>query len=202
MLTVENAVSDADAMDLIENLPAVITPSIPERAELMVEAAASVAAQTVSCSHHVYLDHERLGPAIIRNTIMTRISCEYVAFLDDDDLLDPHHIETLLSACESERADLAFSWYRSVGGAPEAERIHEWDDYAFGVMLGGRNLIPVTVVANREAILEAGGFQPTDRYEDYSLWMRMLLDNARFVVVPEETWTYRFAGDNRTNLPA
>jgi len=202
---VENAVSDADAMTLVENLPAVITPTIEGREHLLLECAESVRQQTVACSHHVYLDTDRVGPAIIRNTIMVRLSCEYVAFVDDDDLIDPDHIETLLApmlmfeGCY--HPDLVFSWYRAKG-APETERVYEFNDYAYGVMLGGRNLIPVTVVARREAVLEAGGFWPEDRYEDYSLWMRMLERGSTFAVVPRETWTYRMLGGNRTHLPA
>lgn len=203
MKIIENAVSDDDAMDITANLPAIITPSLPERAELMVEACESVKQQTVACAHHVYLDHARIGPALIRNTIMERVSCEYVGFLDDDDLLDPEHVELLLAALDADQngepADLAFSWYRSEG-APETPRVTEWDDWAYGTMLGGRNLIPVTVMARRHAILNAGGFRPDDRYEDYKLWMRMLANGCRFTVVPLETWTYRMHGDNRTHL--
>jgi Glycosyl transferase family 2 len=182
---------------VIASYPAVITPTISTRTELLAEAAASVAQQTVPCTHHIYMDHDHIGPALIRNMIMERLSCEYVAFLDDDDLLDPDHLETLIEALEDEHADLAFSWYRKVGSTPETERIDEWDDYAYGVMLGGRNLIPVTVVARREAVLACGGFQ-ADRYEDYSLWMRMLAKRLTFAVVPRETWTYRMLGGNRT----
>jgi GT2 family glycosyltransferase len=152
----------------------------------------------VPCAHHIYLDRDGIGPAVIRNEIMRRLSCEYVAFLDDDDLMDADHLETLLAAAWTHEADLAFSWYRKVGSTPETERIHVWDDYALGVMLGGRNLIPVTVVAKREVLLEAGGFDQHARYEDYALWMRMLQRGCRFVVVPRETWTYRMLGENRT----
>lgn len=201
MKVVENAIPDGDVLDLVENLPAVITPTIEGREALLVECVESVRAQTVACAHHVYLDAERLGPAIIRNTIMHRLGCEFVAFLDDDDLLDPDHIETLLDAAIAHDADVAFSWYRSEG-APETERVPAWDDYAYGVMLGGRNLVPVTVVAKRQAVLDAGGFWPEDRYEDHALWLRMLARGARFVVVPRETWTYRMTGENRTHLPA
>jgi glycosyltransferase involved in cell wall biosynthesis len=133
---------------------------------------------------------------------MTRLSCEWVAFLDDDDLLDPTHIERLLDAALEAEADLAFSWHRREGSTPAVERVPEWSDYAYGVMLGGRNLIPVTVLARREAVLAAGGFWPEDRYEDHALWLRMLARGSQFTVVPEETWTYRMLGGNRTWLPA
>lgn len=186
----------------MQNLPAVITPTIAGREELLVECCESVKAQTVACAHHVWLDTEQHGPALVRNTIMQRIDSEYVAFLDDDDLIDPGHLHALLDELERTGADLTFSRYRSVGAVPQVERVPYWSDYAWGVMLGGRNLIPVTVVARREAVIAAGGFWPTDRYEDYSLWMRMLKRGAHFTHLPVETWTYRMLGGNRTHLPA
>jgi glycosyltransferase involved in cell wall biosynthesis len=178
--------------------PLVITPSRPDRTPLLAEAYASVEAQTIACTHLIGIDHAGEGPALIRNAAMRHSPHPVVAFLDDDDLMDPDHLEVLTMALVEHEADLVFSWYRKQGSTPETERIHVWDDYAYGVMLGGRNLIPVTVVARREAILDAGGFDPDDRYEDYALWMRMLAQEARIVVVPRETWTYRMLGDNRT----
>lgn len=176
---------------------AVITPSLPERRDLCVQAMQSVANQTIPCEHHVFIDSSYDGPAAVRNFCMARATGTLVAFLDDDDLMDPDHLEALTYALLETNADLAFSWYRKVGRTPETERVDTWDDYAYGVMLGGRNLIPVTVVAKRRVLLDHGGFQD-ERYEDYSLWMRLLAAGSQFVVVPRETWTYRMLGENRT----
>lgn len=179
---------------------AVITPSMPERAELLVECRQSVIAQTVGVQHLVMLDSplRRMGPAVIRSFLLGQTKAETVAFLDDDDLIDPDHIETLLAALNDEQADIAMSWYRREGTAPETPRIEQWDDWAWGTMIGGRNLIPVTVVARRESILRAGAFRAEDRYEDYALWMRMLEQGCTVAVVSRETWTYRCLGENRT----
>lgn len=182
-----------------EHAIAIITPTIEGREELLAEAAVSVDQQTVGVTHHIIMDICGSGPAELRNLVLERVESDWVAFLDDDDLLDPDHIETLAGAINDQDADLAFSWYRSQG-APETERVHEWDDYALGVMLSGRNLIPVTVLARRQAILDAGGFNYEDRYEDHQLWLRMLRNGCRFAVVPRETWTYRMLGGNRTWL--
>lgn len=181
-----------------EQAVAIITPTIEGREHLLSEACQSVVTQTVEVSHHIALDGSRAGPAAIRNAILQLLSSEWVGFLDDDDLLDPDHVATLLAAVEQDEADLAFSWHRREGTAPETPRVDEWGDYAYGTMLGGRNLIPVTVVARREAILAAGGFRSEDRYEDYALWMRMLDQGCTFTCVPRETWTYRCLGNNRT----
>ena len=42
-----------------------------------------------------------------------------------------------------------------------------------------------TVMARRQAILDAGNYQPTDRMEDYGLWARMLLNEATLANIPE-----------------
>lgn len=179
----------------------VITPTIEGREELLAECCESVKMQTIGVRQHVICDSTRVGPAVCRNVILEHLDAEWVAFLDDDDLMDEDHLETLAAAINGHDADLAFSWYRTVGATPSTERVRRWDDYAYGVMLGGRNLIPVTVLARREALVEAGGFRNEDRYEDYSLWMRMLRNGARVAAVSRETWTYRMLGGNRTWAP-
>jgi hypothetical protein len=177
---------------------AIITPSIEGREELLVQCVASVKVQTAPCVHLVGLDASRVGPAVMRSALLSQTAQEYVGFLDDDDLMDEDHVEVLLAALKADGSDLAMSWYRREGTAPETPRCAVWDDWCYGTMLGGRNLIPVTVMARREAILEAGAFRPEDRYEDYSLWMRMIENGSRISVVPRETWTYRCVGENRT----
>lgn len=184
--------------------PAIITPSIEGREHLLAECAESVKRQTIPVQHHIALDVTRAGPAAMRSAVLGVLDpgVEYVGFVDDDDLLDPFHVELLARELE-DGADLAFSWHRTITGegcqpAPQVERVSEWGDYAYGVMLGGRNLIPVTVLARRDLVVEAGAFRTTDRYEDYALWMRMLELGATVSVVSRETWTYRFLGANRT----
>lgn len=175
----------------------VITASLPERAEQLVEAAASVQTQSLEPEvHMIMLDAMREGPAACRNRLLERVETPWVAFLDDDDELDADHLEVL--ARWGDGADLVFSWHR---GGPGVPRYESWDASAYRTMLGGRNVIPITVLARTDAIREAGCFDAADRYEDYALWMRMLANSCRFVCVPQETWTYNIAGDGRTFNP-
>lgn len=179
----------------------IITPSVEGREVLLVQAVQSVRVQTEACQHLVGLDASRVGPAVMRTALLSTTDAEFVGFLDDDDLMDPDHVEVLLSSLIEDESDIAFSWYRREGEAPETPRVYAWDDWCYGTMLGGRNLIPVTVIARREPLLAAGAFQPRDRYEDYSLWLRMIELGCTISVVPRETWTYRCMGGNRTWLP-
>ncbi len=183
---------------IVEGMVSVITPSLPGRTRELAECMQSVAAQTVPVVHLIRPDIDRVGPAVIRTELLDEAVTSLVAFCDDDDLLDPDHVETLTTALEAMSADLAWSWHRTEGKraaqTPRPRSQAEAERY----LAGGRNVIPVTVVARREAILEAGAFQPMDRFEDYALWLRMLELGHRFAYVKRETWTYRFLGENRT----
>jgi glycosyltransferase involved in cell wall biosynthesis len=177
----------------------VITPTRSGREVVLLEAVDSVQAQThPAAAHFVGLDADRAGPAAMRNALLGEVLTPLVAFLDDDDLLDPAHLETLLSEMERSGADVAWSWHRTEGRTAVSTPRPRNDRDMRRYMRQGRNVIPVTVLARLDAINEAGGFQSADRYEDYSLWCRMLDLGARFSLVKRETWTYRFLDDNRT----
>lgn len=177
----------------------VITPTIAERTDVLMEAVDSVQAQTAPpFAHFIGLDADGAGPAAMRTAMLGEVRTPLVAFLDDDDLLDPDHLEILVDALERANADLAWSFHRTEGSTAAVTPRPRSDRAAVKLLRGGRNCIPVTVVARAGVIARAGGFLATDRYEDYSLWLRMLDAGATFTCVREETWTYRFLGENRT----
>lgn len=177
----------------------VVTPTIPARRELLLEAQASIHAQTEPCLDLCGIDTEGLGPATVRNRLLQLVPTPYVAFLDDDDLLDPEHVAILLSILETTNASVAYSYCRVTG--PAAVEIPRPVDerQVWRRMHQGRNCIPVTVLARTSAIRAGGCFDPADRYEDYALWMRLKRLGHRFALYPHETWTYRMLGENRTH---
>lgn len=175
----------------------VLTPTIEGREAQLAEACASVQAQTMQASdHRVWCDGNRDGPARVRNWLLAETETEYVAFLDDDDILYPDHLSVLAKHIPG--ADLAFSWHDAGPGVP---RYDSWDASAYWTMRQGRNVIPVTVLAKTQSIREAGCFNASDRYEDYQLWLRMLDLGMRFVCAPVVTWQYRISDDGRTWNP-
>lgn len=180
----------------------IITPTVPGREALLVEAVESVRAQTEEVAHHVILDSEREGPAASRNRVLDLVTTEWVGFLDDDDLLDATHVASLMAMLANGEGPPDLAWSRCRVWAAEgvwAPRIPQGVRPDYNALLrGGRNMIPVTVIARTESVLAAGGFDPGDRYEDYELWRRMLAAGQRFAYLPVETWTYRFFGESRT----
>lgn len=172
---------------------AVVTASLPERAARLAEAAASVAAQTAQpAAHLIGVDYARRGPEAVRNDLVAGATTDWVAFLDDDDLLFPHHLATLLAA--SADADVVYS-FCEVEGRGGWTPNHDFD----AAVLRSYNFIPVTALVRRAAFVLAGGFAGgTHPTEDWDLWRRLLDGGAVFRCVPEVTWRYRFHGANAT----
>lgn len=169
----------------------VITPSLPSRTPLLAEAIQSVAHQSsLPVEHLVGIDHQRAGPAIVRNRLADAAQGEWLAFLDDDDLLHPHHLDTLLAHAD-ESATVIYS--RPDGYDPSGP----FDPDA---LQAGHNMIPVTTLVRRSRFLEAGGFNPdaAHGWEDHGLWLGLLDHGARFRFVDEITWTYRLHEGSRT----
>jgi cellulose synthase/poly-beta-1,6-N-acetylglucosamine synthase-like glycosyltransferase len=165
---------------------AVITPSKPNRGLLLEECRASVREQTRPAElHAIEVDHKGAGPAQIRNKLVRELPMEYdwVAFVDDDDLLLPTHLEKLSAVSDS--ADVVYSPCQ-----------HNYT-HAFNLeSLKIQNYISVTCLVRREVFEKVGGFDNV-AMEDWELWKKIANADGRFVFVPETTWTYRLQSDSR-----
>lgn len=160
---------------------------------MLAEAAASVAAQTMKpAAHLITIDYARTGPWAIHNAHAEQAQTEWLAWLDDDDILLPRHIESLLAAAGSD-VDLIYPWCE-VQGRADFYPNSPFDAAA----LRRQNYIPITTMVRRSVFLEVGGFPNGGAESDYALLLRLLDHGARFVCVPTVTWVYRFRKDNMT----
>jgi glycosyltransferase involved in cell wall biosynthesis len=170
---------------------AVLTPTLASRAHLLAECRASVLAQTVPVEHLVMEDVGREGPQVVRNRLSMLSESEWLLPLDDDDLLDPDCVETLLAYADD--ADVVYPFCR-VEGRDDFYVVNKlWSERS--LMLG--NFIPVTALIRRDLFDLLGGYRRV-QLEDWDFWKRAALHGARFVCCPEVLWTYRFlAGVNQ-----
>jgi glycosyltransferase involved in cell wall biosynthesis len=174
---------------------AAIIPTLIERRDMAKRAVGSVIAQVQPVDQIVVrLDAARDGPAVTRNRAVGCCDTEWLAFLDDDDEWLPRHVETLVA--NSGGADVVYTDCE-VRGEHTNDLVVNIDFDPFRLLRF--NFIPVTTLVRRSAFLEAGGFDPADRYEDWELWKRLARLGAAFTHVPETTWVYRFhSRDQRT----
>jgi glycosyl transferase family 2 len=143
------------------------------------------------------ITHERnQGEGAARNTGLRAASQPWVAFLDCDDEWLPGHLAVLWAA----RGDHVLIGTAALGFGERAEdhRVYGWAGRRPRVLRGPADVaIPEnkvtasSVLVNREAALEAGGFR-TDlrRATDLDLWLRML-ERGTGVVLPQVTALYR-----------
>lgn len=168
---------------------AVITPTVSSRYALLDECKASVLSQDWKGNvyHAIGVDDKAEGAATTRNRIVKNLdpSYEWLAFVDDDDLLNPEHLSTLISYSGS--ADIIYSDCKE-SGFTKTWKTRDFDYAA----VQSDNYIPVTVLMRRSVFDKVGGFK-TEPYpgEDQNLWLRAALSGARFRYVPQATWTYR-----------
>jgi hypothetical protein len=172
----------------------VITPTILPRAILLGRARASVAAQKRPADAHVIMvDHEHNGPGPTRNAALALVETEWVAFLDDDDELLPHHLRALEKMTYWSAADVIYPLGRYVTGDDPLRQMGV--PFDAGRLRAG-NFIPVTVLARTAAVRAVGGFPTPDESprmgpqpcEDWGLWLRMIDNGSRFAPLHQVTW--------------
>ncbi len=166
---------------------AVLTATLPSRSQLLNECHASVLCQTVQVQHLVGVDHDREGPAAIRNRLAQETDADWLLPLDDDDLLDRICAETLLDATEG--ADIVVPWCRVI----DTPGMDQWTPNRLfrPEPLLTYNFVPVTALVSADLWRTVGGMPEKVDVEDWRMWRRCAAEGARFRVVPEICWSYR-----------
>ncbi len=138
---------------------------------------------------YVYQENGKQGKA--RNTGIELAKSEIIAFMDADDILIPEMLEEQYNLLKESNADLVFSSvtyvneemidqevphdfpYKEISGISGAE-----------ILLESGNPMPIiTIVAKKKSIIDAGCFEVSEKLqfaEEYSLWIRMLLNGCKF----------------------
>jgi succinoglycan biosynthesis protein ExoO len=145
------------------------------------------------------------GPAAARNRALDPARGEWLAIVDADDVIHPERFEHLLNAAQRLHADIVADDLLcfTEGGGP-AETLFRGSlprtpfQMTAELFVGGKGLptpaLPFGYLKPliRASVLGARRYSETLRIgEDYDLLLRLLLDGARFQIVPEPWYHYR-----------
>lgn len=167
---------------------AVCVTSLPERRTLLAEALESVADQTLAPADVVVgVDPYRLGEVGNMNRLLRATDSEWVAFLHDDDLWLPTHLEE--ASQHFGTADVIVSRVTTVG-RPQHTLEPQHDN--FNDLRWTNWFPPSAVVVRREVFGEWCEPSARFRWVDWANWNRLLDAGARFVHTNEPTLLYRF----------
>jgi glycosyltransferase involved in cell wall biosynthesis len=143
-----------------------------------------------------YIEQENAGVAAAREAGVKASTGSLIALLDQDDRWLPYKVETQVrDLAEHPRAALAHSSYYRING--EGERIgvtrlleREWQPLPS--LLIDVPIASGTALMRREAIEQAGGFDPRlAGTDDWDLWLRMAAQGGTFFCNAEPLAEYR-----------
>ncbi|WP_447553436.1 glycosyltransferase [Vreelandella sp. EE22] len=128
------------------------------------------------------------------NAALKAVETPLALFLDDDDLIDPHHIERLVEALDAQpQAPAAYAGVRLEKTTGEALSTTD-APWVPGELLV-HNTLPIHAVLFRMAAVEKGACRFDTQFselEDWDFWLQLARQGA-FVHVPGASATYRLA---------
>ena len=160
----------------------------------------------------LYENERRLGIPGNWNHALSLARGEYVCLFHQDDRMEPDNLARKAHVLDSDPTiGLVHSAIELVlepsAPYPPAQWVEEAaedfivDDpvYFRRLLLEGNIICASTVLARREALVEAGGFDPELGFAcDYALWMRLCLDR-RVAFLSQPLVKYRWHADNETH---
>lgn len=124
------------------------------------------------------------------NEGLKHCSYELVARMDTDDVAKSDRFEKQIAIfCAHPELDVVGAWIDefegTIGNVISIRKLPEKHE---DICQFARKRYPVNhpvVMFRKSAVIAAGGYQHFSSFEDYYLWVRMLLNNARFYNIPE-----------------
>ena len=139
-----------------------------------------------------------LGKAL--NEGLKHCSNELVARMDTDDIAKPYRFERQLEIFDRyPYVDVVSSWIDEFIDTPDnILATRKLPESPFEIFKYGKTRCPINhpaVMFRKDAILFAGGYRHFPLFEDYYLWVRLLLNGARFYNIQESLLLFRTSLD-------
>lgn len=139
-----------------------------------------------------------LGNAL--NEGLQHCTNDLVARMDTDDIARFDRFEKQLAVFEKyPQVEVVSSWIDEFEGSPEnVISTRKLPEFPFEIYRYAKKRCPInhpTVMFRKNSVLFAGGYRPFPLFEDYYLWVRLLINGAKFYNVQESLLYFRTSPD-------
>lgn len=139
-----------------------------------------------------------LGKAL--NEGLKHCSYELVARMDTDDIAKSDRFEKQMDIFEKyPQVDVVSSWIDEFKDAPSnIVSIRKLPEFPYEIYHYAKKRCPINhpvVMFKKDSVLFAGGYQHFPLFEDYFLWIRLLLNGSKFYNLQESLLLFRTSDD-------
>lgn len=139
-----------------------------------------------------------LGAAL--NEGLKHCSYQLVARMDTDDVAKPNRFEQQVQVFKSQPdLDIVSAWIEEFqGDTSHIISVRKLPEIHAEIYEYGKNRCPINhpvVMFKKSAVEKAGGYQPFHLFEDYYLWVRMLMSGAKFYNIQASLLYFRISPD-------
>lgn len=139
-----------------------------------------------------------LGAAL--NEGMKHCSYELIARMDTDDIAKENRFEEQIKVFkEKPESDVVGAWIDEFeGDISNVTSIRKLPENHDEIFMHGRDRCPINhpvVMFKKSAVISAGGYIHFYLFEDYYLWVRMLVNNAKFYNIQKSLLYFRLSPD-------
>lgn len=143
-------------------------------------------------------NNQGLGRAL--NEGLKHCSYDIVARMDTDDIAKPDRFEKQIAIFEKDPyIDVVSAWVDEFeGNTDDVKSIRKLPECQKEIFEYAKNRNPINhpaVMFRKKAVLAAGGYLDFPFFEDYYLWVRMLMAGATFYNIQESLLYFRFSPD-------
>ena len=142
--------------------------------------------------------NQGLGKAL--NEGLKHCSYDLVARMDTDDIAKPNRFEKQLEVFKNHpKIDIVSSWIDEFeGNINHITSIRKVPEFHREIYKYAKKRCPINhpaVMFRKSAVLAAGGYKHFPLFEDYYLWVRMLMNGAKFYNIQESLLYFRTSID-------